>query len=376
MSRDAARTSACSTIGVLILSAMSGAQREVVFPGSAKPIGPYSPGIFAGDYLYVSGQGARDAQNRMADDIEGQTRQVMENIKTIVEAAGLTMDHIVYTHTYLTDIGNYAAMNKVYASYFHDVLPARSTMGVAKMPASTPVEITAIAVRDKAAKQAVTLPNSQSPVPLSPGVLTRDRFYLSGILGRDPDKNFTPESGTEQVRMCLGRLSRVLHEAKLGAGNVVHLNAYHTGGLPREELETALRKAYPEAAISLVEANALPFGVKVGITGLAVRDAKQKRVYRREGVVQCASAGDTVYCAAQEADGIGMALDRIEAGLKALGTELGRAVANNVYLGNIQDFAKMNAGYAERFPAPPPSRTTVQPASSGAFVQVAVVAVR
>ena len=346
-------------------------QRQVVFPGSAKPIGPYSPGILAGDCLYVSGQGAPGVEG-----IEAQTRQAMDNIKTIVEAAGLTMDHIAYTHTYLLDMANYAAMNKVYATYFHGVLPARSTMGVAKMPAGTPVEITAVAVRDKASKQGVTLPNSQSPVPLSPGVLTKDRFFLSGILGRDPDKNFTPESGADQIAMCLDRLSRVLQAAKIPGENLVHINAYHSGGLTRAELEPAMRKAYPETAISFVEAAALPFGVKVGITGVAAREAKQKKVYRVSGDVQCASAGDVVYCAAQEADNVAAALDRVAAGLKAMGTDLGRAVANNVYLGNMDDFAKMNAGYAERFPAPPPSRTTVQPAAGGPFVRIAVTAVR
>src|SRR5690349_12789312 len=75
----------------------SAAERKVIFPPGAKPIGPYSPGIQAGEFLYVSGQGARDPQGNMPAGFEAQVRQCLENIKTIVAAAGLTMDHVVYT---------------------------------------------------------------------------------------------------------------------------------------------------------------------------------------------------------------------------------------------------------------------------------------
>ncbi len=355
-------------------------ERRVVFPGSAKPIGPYSPGIMAGDYLYVSGQGARDAQDQLPDTVEGQTRQCLENIRTIVEAAGLTMDHVVYTHTYLADMASYAAMNKVYASYFPKLLPARSTMGVARMPTGTPVEISAVAVRDLSTRTVVTLPNAQSPVPISPGILTADRFFISGILGRDAEKNVTPESGAEQIRICLSRLERVLRAARLDKPNIVHLNVYRTSSLPADEFQKSIRQAYPEAALSFIEASGLPFGVKVGVTGIAVRDAKQKRVYKVAGNTECAAAGVTVYCAAQsagpEADAVNEAASKIETGLKSLGTDLSRAVANNVYLRNIDDFAKMNAVYARMFPQPPPTRTTVQPSTGGSAVQLSIIAVR
>jgi reactive intermediate/imine deaminase len=357
----------------------SATERKVVFPGSAKPVGPYSPGIFAGDYLYVSGQGARDAQNNLPDTVEAQTKQCLENIKTIVEAAGLTMDHIIYTHTYLADMANYAAMNKVYATYFPGTPPARSTMGVARMPTGTPVEISAIAVRDLNTRTAVTLPNAQSPVPISRGVLTADRFFISGILGRDAEKGVTPETSAEQIRMCLSRLEGVLQAAKVAKGNMVHLNVYRTGGVSAAEIDSAFRRAYPQTAISSLEVASLPSGVKVGVTGVAVRDSKQKRIYKVAGKTECAASGATVYCAAQaagpEADAVSEAASRIEKGLKALGTDLTRAVANNVYLANIDDFAKMNAAYAKSFPAPPPTRTTVQPTAGGPAVQLAVVAV-
>ena len=80
------------------------AQRRVIAPPGPKPVGPYSPGIMAGDFLYVSGQGGRDRDGKLPDTIEGAGRQTLQNVKAIVEAAGLTMEHVVYTQVYLNDM--------------------------------------------------------------------------------------------------------------------------------------------------------------------------------------------------------------------------------------------------------------------------------
>src|SRR5439155_25254241 len=79
------------------------AERKVIFPPGAKPVGPYSPGIMAGEFLYVSGQGVRRPDGTVPEGFDAQARQCLENIKTIVEAAGLSMEHIVYTQMYLQD---------------------------------------------------------------------------------------------------------------------------------------------------------------------------------------------------------------------------------------------------------------------------------
>src|SRR5206468_6896494 len=69
--------------------------RRVVFPAGAKPVGPYSPGIFAGEFLYVSGQGARGPDGKIPTTFDAQAKQSFENVKSIVETAGLTMEHVV-----------------------------------------------------------------------------------------------------------------------------------------------------------------------------------------------------------------------------------------------------------------------------------------
>src|SRR5262249_28362803 len=129
------------------------AQVRPITPKSGPaPVGPYTPGLSTEDYLYVSGQGARRPDGSMPSAFEDHVRQTMDNVKTVVEADGLTMEHIVYMHVYLTDIGKFAEMNRVYATYFPQAPPARATLGVAKLPAGNVVEITAVVVRNLANK--------------------------------------------------------------------------------------------------------------------------------------------------------------------------------------------------------------------------------
>src|SRR6185503_15046227 len=106
-----------------------------------KPVGPYSPGIMAGDFLYVSGQGARDRDAKLPEAIEAQVRQTLDNVKGIVEASGLTLEHVVYTQVYLHQMANYETMDRVWREYFPKTPPARSVLGVHRMPTDTPFEI-------------------------------------------------------------------------------------------------------------------------------------------------------------------------------------------------------------------------------------------
>src|SRR5215469_6459307 len=101
------------------LAALStAAERRAITPPTVVPIGPYSPGILTDEFLYVSGQGAKNAEGRIPSDLEGQLRQCFENVKTIVEAGGLTMEHVAYTQVYLTDASDEGPLNTVWKHYF------------------------------------------------------------------------------------------------------------------------------------------------------------------------------------------------------------------------------------------------------------------
>ncbi len=123
-------------------------KRVVSTSAAPAAIGPYSQGIATQDGLvFVAGQIPLDPGTGkiVEGDIAAQTRRVMENLKAILEAAGTGLDHVVKTTVYLQDLGEFAAMNEVYARYFLSAPPARSTVEVARLPRDVRVEIDAIA---------------------------------------------------------------------------------------------------------------------------------------------------------------------------------------------------------------------------------------
>ncbi|MBB1601731.1 Rid family hydrolase [Variovorax sp. UMC13] len=99
----------------------------IVPPGSAPPLAPYSPGIKAGGFVYVSGTLAigPDGETLAVGDVTAQTRIVLESIKSVIEAAGGTMKSVVFNQIFLKDLADYAAMNAVYKEYFPEQPPAR-----------------------------------------------------------------------------------------------------------------------------------------------------------------------------------------------------------------------------------------------------------
>lgn len=108
-------------------------------------IGPYSQGIRVGSFLFCSGQlGIDPVSGELASGIKAQAELVMSNLKAVAEAGGTTLDNIVKTTIFITDMANFAAVNEVYGSYFKGDKPARSTIAVAGLPKAGLVEIEAI----------------------------------------------------------------------------------------------------------------------------------------------------------------------------------------------------------------------------------------
>ena len=115
-----------------------------------KAIGPYSQGIYTGNLMFLSGQiPICPAEGKIvATDIEGQTRQSLENVKAILESSGCTMDNVVKTTVFLKEIGDFGKMNEVYKGFFKEgIYPARSAVQVAALPQDALVEIEVIALK-------------------------------------------------------------------------------------------------------------------------------------------------------------------------------------------------------------------------------------
>ena len=110
-------------------------------------IGPYAQGIVVNGIFYSSGQIPLTASGELVEgNIVAQTNQVFENLKAVLEAAGSSLDKVVKTTVFLSDMNNFAEMNEVYASHFGEHKPARSAVEVARLPKDVKVEIEVIAV--------------------------------------------------------------------------------------------------------------------------------------------------------------------------------------------------------------------------------------
>jgi len=352
--------------GVLLV----GAEKRVVFPPGAKPVGPYSPGIAAGEYLYVSGQGARDASGGFAATFEQQVKQCLENVKSVIDAGGLTMEHIVYSQVYVDNPVNYDTVDRIWKSYFPRNPPARAMLGVARMPTNTPVEINAVAVRDLSMKK--VLPSG--------AVQTPDRLFIPGVLGGAPEGDPAGD-----VQSALDAMKRILSEAGLDFRHVVFVNPYLTDGMPMDAMNKVYAKHFEfgnTPARATIRVASLPSGARIEFTGVAVRDLSKRRAVRPKNMAPsataspCVFAADTLYCSAKAgfipgpnsgifADTVGhqvrQTMRNLLDGLEEAGLDFSKCVAANVYVDNLDEFADMNKIYGLFFPEAPPTRTTVQP---------------
>lgn len=113
--------------------------------GAVPAIGPYSAGVAAGGFVFVSGQLPTDANGRIPTGIAAQTEQCIRNVQAVLEAGGSDLSHVVKTTIYLRSMNDFAAVNEVYAQHFcGEVLPARACVQVAALPKNAPIEIEAI----------------------------------------------------------------------------------------------------------------------------------------------------------------------------------------------------------------------------------------
>ena len=111
-------------------------------------IGPYSQAIEVNGMVYTSGQiPVNPATGEIADSIEGQARQVMENVKNLLEAAGTSMGNVVKTTVFIKDMNDFGKINEIYAEYFEVACPARSCVEVARLPKDVLMEMEAVAVK-------------------------------------------------------------------------------------------------------------------------------------------------------------------------------------------------------------------------------------
>jgi len=344
---------------------------------------PYSAAVEAGGYLYISGQGPRRADGSLPADFASQVRQALENMKAVVASSGLTMEHVVYVQVYLQDTDKYAEMNAAFAEYFPKTPPARAVLGVARNPVGS-VQFKAVAVRDLAGRRAVFPPNYKSDDSASPGVLTHDRLFISGMLGIDPVSGKVPDDPAAQVDLALDRLQSVVKAAGLELSHMVFVNPYLTSQVPNRVMNERYARRFEfgnTPARATIEASSLPRGAHIEYTGVAVRDLQQRTAIRPKNMPPsptaspCVFAGDTLYCSAKDgfipgphggvyatttAHQLRQTMRNLLDNLEEADMNLGEVVATNVYLDDVNDLGMFDDVYRQYFGASLPARTTVQ----------------
>ena len=371
----------------LLLSSTLGAQEPIrsVVPAqtTASTNRFYSPAVDAGDYVYISGQGPHRPDGTSPTNFSAQFRQALDNLKAIVESAGLTMENVVYTQVYLEDVGNYAEMNKVFGEYFGKTPPARAVLGVARLP-ETPVQISAVAVRNVAERRAIYPGNYHSDESSSPAILTHDRLFISSMAGRDPASGKVPEEPAAQVDLALDRLEAVAKAAGLELSHMVFVNPYLTADIPMRVMNERYARRFEfgnTPARATIEVSSLPGGAHIEYTGVAVRDLQQRKAVRPKNMPPsptaspCVFAGDTLYCSAKSgfipgphggvyASSIAHQLRQTMRNqldnLEEADMNFDQIVSTNVYLDDLSDLSAFDEVYGQYFDPRMPARTTIQ----------------
>ena len=375
-------------IGIsLLLATVLTAQERVraVTPAHSASSGNrfLTPGVDTGDYLYISGQGPRRADGTIPSAPNAQFRQALDNIKVVVESAGLTLDNVVYVQVYLTDIGSYSEMNRVFAEYFPKTPPARAVLGVYGLPDPL-VQINAVAVRNLDGRKAVYPAHFSKDESASPGILTHDRLFISGMAGIDPVTGKVPDDPAAQVDLALDGMQAVVRAAGLEMSHVVFVNPYLTADIPSRVMNERYAKRFEfgnTPGRATIEVSSLPGGARIEYTGVAVRDLQQRKAVRPKNMPPsptaspCVFAGDTLYCSAKSGfipgphggvyatttqHQLRQTMRNLLDNLEEAGMEFSQVVAVNVYLDDLADLPAFDVVYGQYFGPIMPANTTVQ----------------
>jgi enamine deaminase RidA (YjgF/YER057c/UK114 family) len=339
--------------------------------------------VDAGDYIYVSAQGARGADGSSPATFAAQARQALNHLKSVVESAGLTMDHVVYTTVYLTDMSQYAEMNRAFGEFFGKTPPARAVLGVAALP-DPPIEINAVAVRNLADRRAISPPGYKSDEPFSPGILTHDRLFVSAIPANAASGGTASDDPAAQVDFALDQMKAIVEAAGLKLANMVFVNPYLTAQLPMRVMNKHYAQRFEfgnTPARATIEVSSLPNGAQIEYTGVAVRDLKERRAVRPKNMPPsptaspCVFAGDTLYCSAKSGfipgpnEGVYTSTTALQLrqtmrnqmdNLEEADMDFSQVVSTTVYLDNLTDMPAFDEVYGKYFPGKLPAETTVQ----------------
>lgn len=356
-------------------------EQQVVAPPNSSLAGlPFSPGIAAADFLYLSGSlGNMPGTTDIKGGIEAQTRQTLENLGRVLKAEGLDFSSVVNANVYLSDARHFAGMNRVFREYFPKDSPARATVEGGIVFPQALVEIAFVAAR-KGVEKEVILPAGwdQPASPFSWGVRAGDTLFISGMISIDPASGKLLAGDTAaQTTSTLKGIGKILQAAGMDYSNVVSSRVYLNDSRNFAAMNEAYRPFFPEEppARATVEARLMNADWQIEIQCVAERDPK--RVVAAAGAPRSKSpfspaiqAGRHLYLAGMVGRGpdgwapdirsqVGQTLENLRATLAEAGLDFRHVVEANVYLADARHYSAMNEVYREVLPTPPPARSTV-----------------
>lgn len=370
------------------------AQRRVMTEGTAEA-DPCRPAVTAGGLVYVSGVFGTDDNGDLAGpDVESQTRQALDRMREVLEQAGSSLAHTVSVSVFLKDPADYSAMNEVYASYFPDDPPVRTTV-VSDLLLGARVQMAAVAVPVGATREVLHPSGWATPArPYSYIVRTEDLVFLAGLVSRrGRDDTPVPGSVTVQTRTILTNARTLLRAAGVGLDDVVMSRVFLTDEAQYDEMNNTYRTYFRTAPPARATAVAPLIGPDAALEITLVATRGTKTVV---GPVVAPSlplstgirAGDRLFLSgvlgntdANVMDGAAQtreALTRIGRTLSDAGMGFENVVESRVYLSDLFRFAEMDEVYREWFPVEPPARTAVGLGlvSRNPLVEIGLTAVR
>jgi reactive intermediate/imine deaminase len=225
------------------VAVLAGGERRLVHPSSwAASPNPYSYGLRSGDTLFLSGLIPRNGRDNtvVAGDITVQTRAVLDNARELVEAAGLSLSHVVNARVFLPDLADFEAMNRVYREYFPEAPPARATVGAALTAPAYKVEMTFVA--SAGTRRVVTGEGTPNP-NLSAAIVAGETAFLSGLLA-DAAVVSGRADAEAQTRDILRKIDALLTKAEMTRGDVRDLLVYVTDEASGRTAAAACRAAF------------------------------------------------------------------------------------------------------------------------------------
>lgn len=357
------------------------AERKVVAPEAAVLDLPFSPAVWNGDFLVLSGA---LANNPGTTDIEGniyeQSRKTFDNLKTVLDAAGLGFEDVVQVDTFLSDSRNFLAYTKIYRQTMEGPKPVHTTVEADIAIPAALTEVAMVAVKKGTERRAIR-PEGWIQFPASSyGILVgEDTLLMSGMWSYDPTTGReVAGNAEEQVKRTMENMGAVLNAADMTHDDIVSCRVYLAD--PRDF--PALNKIYPQffkqsrPARATVRARTKDQDVKVEIQCTAVRHRLRRAVLPEGGkprytLSPAIEVGDRLFLSGmvgRNAEGVfppdvaqqtQVVLDNLAATLKSAGLTFDDVTDANVFLTDIRHYAAMNEVYAAAVGTPAPARATV-----------------